>query len=298
MYVLLNKMCVLLKNGLKMASIVNIVKSVARHGFSVLGATVVIINLGTAMWPIFVAAVVKIAVPVPGVTRVCNIILEAFYRLAVKINSLWMVHIVGIDVEIIGEIPDHIAPIVVSNHQSWMDIPVLHHVVTGKGGPILKFLMKRELVWVPIVGWICYALGFPRLRRGKGDDARDKDYQAISAASDGLTKERGALLIFAEGTRFNEVKRLDQNSRYKNLLNPRPGGLKIALAAAPVGTPVVDITIFYHGGDNNFWRCLYGKTRHITVNIDTYLSQEIDNPANWLRQRWGEKDALLAQRQL
>ena len=39
----------------------------------------------------------------------------------------------------------------VSNHQSWVDIPALIQVLNRKI-PFFKFFLKKELIWVPLLG--------------------------------------------------------------------------------------------------------------------------------------------------
>lgn len=263
-------------------------RNIASNLVSFTSALWVTINLGFWMFPLVFLSIVKLLIP--PLRRWSNHATEWCYRGAAGGNTFWMLHVVRIHLDIEGSLPEHPAPIVISNHQTWMDIPVLHGAITRGKGPILKFLIKRELLWVPIIGWICYALNFPRLNRGQGADAREKDYAAIQSFSTSLTNERGALLIYAEGTRFTEEKRLRQKSPYKHLLNPRPGGLKIALETAPLDTPVVDVTIVYDG-ETNFWRCLGGSTKRITVVIRNYSSSEITNVRGWLEERWQEKDS-------
>ena len=266
---------------------------ITRHLFSLLTALVIIVNLGFWMPFVFVLALLKLLFGgSPPVLASVNWLTEMIYRIAAAIDSLWMIKVVGVSFKVEGALPDHPAPIIVVNHQTWFDIPIMQYVVTWNG-PILKFLIKRQLIRVPVVGWICYALNFPRLNRGVGEDARERDYAAIQAASGALTKERGALLIFAEGTRFTPEKHRHQNSPYRHLLTPRPGGLKIALSTAPAGTPVVDVTIDYGGGDTNFWRCLHGANRHIRIVIRNYLAEDIADVREWLEARWEEKDGLL-----
>jgi 1-acyl-sn-glycerol-3-phosphate acyltransferase len=252
----------------------------------------VALNLSFWLVPLLMFTLIKILVPVPPITRLSNAALEYIYRAAVWVDSFWMTKVIGIKIHFQGELPDHPAPIVVCNHQTWFDIPVVQHAVTYHG-PILKFLIKRQLVWVPIIGWICYALNFPRLNRGQGDNARQKDYSAIKAASNTLSAERGALLIFAEGTRFTNKKHHDQQAPYQHLLDPRPGGLKIALDTAPPGTPVVELTLVYRSGDTNFWRGLHGASPIIDVVVRNYLSDDIQDTREWLEARWREKDEII-----
>jgi len=265
----------------------------AKQLFSTISSLVVILNMGFWMFPmIFFAAVRVLVGGYEPLYQACTKMIELTYKAAAAINSAWMVHIVRVNFNVDGNIPDHPTPIIVVNHQSWFDIPILHHVVTGQG-PILKFLIKRQLIWVPIIGWMCYALDFPRLNRGGSGSARKQDFDAIEAASSSLHKERGALLIFAEGTRITDEKHLNQKSPYKELLIPRPGGLKIALATAPLDSPVLDITIDYKGGETNFWKCLHGANRDIDIHIKEHNSSEILDARSWLIDRWEEKDARL-----
>ncbi|MFT7219682.1 MAG: 1-acyl-sn-glycerol-3-phosphate acyltransferase [Candidatus Azotimanducaceae bacterium] len=271
-----------------------LISSLGRQLLSFLTALVVIFNLGTWVIPLFVLILLKlITAPFPQVQHVVNVWVEWVYRIAAAIDSLWMLKVVRIKINIHGQLPDHPAPIIVANHQTWFDIPVLQYAVT-QHGPILKFLIKKELIWVPIVGWICWALNFPRLNRGTGDNARERDYAAIESASAILAAERGALLIFAEGTRFTQRKHDNQRSDYSKLLTPRPGGLKIALASVDADTPIVDLTINYNGGATNFWRCLHGSSPTIDVHLTSYPAGEIGDVRLWLEARWSDKDELLS----
>lgn len=271
-----------------------LISSLGRQLLSLMTALVVIVNLSIWVIPLFVLILLKLlTAPFPRIQNVVNLGIERVYRIAAAIDSLWMLKVVRIKINFHGELPDHPAPIIVANHQTWFDIPVLQHVVT-QHGPILKFLIKRELVWVPIVGWICWALNFPRLNRGSGDNARERDYAAIESASETLRAERGALLIFAEGTRFTQRKHDNQRSGYAKLLTPRPGGLKIALASVSADTPVVDLTINYNGGATNFWRCLHGASPTIDVHVTSYPAGEIGDVKQWLEARWRDKGALLS----
>jgi 1-acyl-sn-glycerol-3-phosphate acyltransferase len=268
---------------------------VLQQGTSLISALWVAINLSIWLIPLLSFSLVKIVIRLPSVGAVCDGALEFIYRSAVLVDSFWMTRVIGIRINIVGQLPDHPAPIVISNHQTWFDIPVIQHTIT-KRGPILKFLVKRQLVWVPIIGWICYALNFPRLNRGGDQDARQADFAAIKTASNTLSQERGALLIFAEGTRFSPVKQKAQEVAYEHLLNPRPGGLKIAIESAPADTPVVDLTVVYRNHETNFWRCLHGACPTIDVVIRTYSVSEISDTRAWLEARWQEKDQLLKER--
>ena len=271
----------------------NHISFIAKQILSVLSATVVILNLGFWMFPLITIAVIRSAFGrSPPLHYACTKMIEFCYRAAALINSSWMTKVVGVNFNIKGTLPDRSTLIIVANHQTWFDIPILQHVVTGQG-PVLKFLIKRELIWLPIVGWICFALNFPRLNRGRGESSQRSDFKAIEAASSKMEMERGALLIFAEGTRITFKKHKIQKSPYKNLLIPKPGGLKIALSTMPENTMVLDITIDYNRGESNFWKCLHGANKDIDVHIKQYDGSKVEDSRGWLNDRWKEKDSLL-----
>ena len=50
------------------------------------------------------------------------------------------------------------------NHQSWVDILVLQHLLNRRI-PLLKFFLKQQLIWVPVMGLAWWALDFPFMRR-------------------------------------------------------------------------------------------------------------------------------------
>ena len=54
--------------------------------------------------------------------------------------------------------------LVLSNHRSWVDIPVLQKVLNRRI-PFLRFFLKHTLFWVPLLGLCWWALDFPFMRR-------------------------------------------------------------------------------------------------------------------------------------
>jgi 1-acyl-sn-glycerol-3-phosphate acyltransferase len=167
----------------------------------------------------------------------------------------------------------------------------LQYIVVSQG-PIIKFLIKRELIFVPVVGWICLALNFPRLSRGKDKQSRREDYNLVANATMELSRAPIALVNFAEGTRFTPEKHHHQHSPYQHLLLPRSGGMRIMLDSMTDAT-VLDVTLVYPE-DLTFWQCLSGRLNSITVHLSYYPVSDIDNIENWLAERWQTKDKLFA----
>ena len=54
--------------------------------------------------------------------------------------------------------------LVISNHQSWVDIPALIQTLNRRT-PFFKFFLKKELIWVPFLGLAWWALDYPFMKR-------------------------------------------------------------------------------------------------------------------------------------
>jgi len=53
----------------------------------------------------------------------------------------------------------------ICNHQSWIDILTIYKIF-GDRIPFLVFFVKKQLLWsLPIIGWACWAIGFPCMHR-------------------------------------------------------------------------------------------------------------------------------------
>jgi len=251
----------------------------------------VMANLFIGLCLLIPIALISFIFPFPVVSRACFLIVNHLYRWCVSVDSFWMQKVIGIELIVVGESNSHAAPIVICNHQSWFDIPLIQDIISRRG-PMVKFLVKQELVWVPIIGWICLVLNFPRLKRSNKSGDRKADFSIIEKTTKSHGKQ-GALLIFPEGTRFTKSKHLHQQSPYERLLKPKAGGLRIIKNNTDLETPLVDITIDYGAVKPNIWQCLRGKPRQIRITIEHFTLAELDNLEEWLNRRWHEKDAIL-----
>jgi len=264
---------------------------IGQHALSTLSATWVISNLLVWLSLLILTLPALLVLKPLGREQALEPWIRWIYRSAVQIDSFWMLRVVGIQLEVKGEVPSHPNPIVIVNHQSWFDIPIVQEVISARG-PRLTFLVKRSLVWVPVIGWICLLLGFPRLRRTGLLEDRALDLNAVSRAAKQGVAARNALLIFAEGTRFTPKKRSGQNSPFDHLLRPRVGGFAAACQIFPEGTPIVDLSIYYDGS-SHFWRCLGGATSVIRVDISTHSLEQTMSAEAFLNERWQAKDRWL-----
>ena len=203
--------------------------------------------------------------------------------------------------------------LVVSNHQSWIDIAALIQALNGRA-PFFKFFLKKELIWVPFLGLAWWALDYPFMKRyskaflDKHPRLKGQDLD-ITRAACALYKHQPVTIVnYLEGTRFTQAKREQQASPFCYLLKPKAGGVAFVLAAmGPQLDRLLDVTVVYPGERiPGFWNLLCGDVEKVIVdirsrNIDPGLSEgDYENDAafrlrvqNWVNQLWTEKDQVI-----
>lgn len=103
-------------------------------------------------------------------------------------TARWMV---GLHGEVRGEVPDG-EVLIAAKHQSFFDILLIFEAL-----PAAKFIMKRELLWTPIIGVYAKRLGCVPVDRGKRGAAIQK---MLSDVETGRSIP-GQLCIYPQGTR-------------------------------------------------------------------------------------------------
>ena len=103
-------------------------------------------------------------------------------------TARWMI---GLRTEVRGTVPEG-EVMIAAKHQSFLDIILIFHSV-----PRAKFIMKRELLWTPIIGIYAKRLGCVPVDRGKRGTAIAKMVKDVAAEF----KEPGQLVIYPQGTR-------------------------------------------------------------------------------------------------
>ena len=92
----------------------------------------------------------------------------------------------------LGKIQTGKSYVVVSNHQSLLDILVLLAAL-----PLhFKFIAKRELFWIPFFGWYLWLARYTPLKRGDAESGR-----ACLEKARGWLKRGVSVVFFPEGTR-------------------------------------------------------------------------------------------------
>lgn len=139
---------------------------------------------------------IYIMMPVVGLAFMIPAIFSAeAARMACKTYSRWVFWtarwMVGIKVEVRGTPPSG-EVIVAAKHQSFLDIMMIFTAL-----PKAKFIMKREILWTPVIGLYAMRLGCVAVNRGKRGAAIDKMLADVEQGA----VEAGQLIIYPQGTR-------------------------------------------------------------------------------------------------
>jgi len=203
----------------------------------------------------------------------------------------------------------------VSNHQTWVDIPALIESLNRRT-PFFKFFLKKELIWVPLLGLAWWGLDYPFMKRyskaflEKHPELKGKDLEITKAACELFKRQPVTVVNYLEGTRFTEAKHREQQSPYRYLLKPKAGGVAFVLAALGEQLDaLLDVTIVYPGNQApGFWALLNGSINRVIIDIQV---RELDpalwdgdyenDPAfrqtvqGWVNQLWLAKDQRIEQ---
>jgi len=259
---------------------------------------------------IFAVALLKLIIRFPGFTRLCDRILNFIVSCWISINSLSSDFFNSIkwDIKGLEDLERREWYLVLSNHQSWADILVLQRIFNRRI-PMLKFFLKQELIWVPVLGLAWWALDFPFMKRyskqflANNPHCQGQDLKRTKRACEKFKTIPVSIMNFVEGTRYTDEKHQRQKSQYKYLLNPRASGIAFVLGAMEDCIyNIINVTIVYPEGADSFWGFISGRVRHIIVNIelvpvtrditgDYFNDIEFRNYfCSWINKLWLEKD--------
>jgi 1-acyl-sn-glycerol-3-phosphate acyltransferase len=203
--------------------------------------------------------------------------------------------------------------LVLANHQSWVDIPVLQKVFNRRI-PFQRFFLKSQLIWVPLLGLAWWALDFPFMKRysreqvARRPELRGTDITATRKACAKFREMPVSVMNFVEGTRYTERKHAAGGVHYRHLLRPKSGGVAFVLdAMGDALHTLIDVTIRYPLGRPTLIDLLAGRVKRIQVRVrqrpipDDLLGGDYENDPefrqrfqDWINRIWAEKDAELA----
>lgn len=275
---------------------------------TILGLNTLIISLSLVP-----PALAKLLLPFKPVRRVCDRLMNALASRWVANNNAWIAAVQPAavwDVQGVEGLHPHGWYLVSSNHQSWVDILVLQKVFNRRI-PLLRFFLKRQLFWVPLLGLAWWALDFPFMGRYsraqivKNPALGLRDRETTRRACAKFRSIPVSVMNFVEGTRFTPEKHDKQGSPYRHLLKPKSGGVAFVLdAMGDTLESVLDVTIVYPGGRPTMLDLMGDRIPEVRVAvrerpIPTALLEDEDRDdaayrarfQRWVNGLWTDKDA-------
>ena len=275
-------------------------------------------TINTIFWfiPILFLAIIKFVVPLPSLRRGITRVLMALGENWISFNSALLTTFASIDWQARGieNLRRDEWYLVMVNHQAWVDILVLQKVFNRRI-PFLKFFIKQQLIWFPLLGIAWWAMDMPFMKRfspsylAKNPHMKGQDLRRTRKACEKFRHTPTSVINFLEGTRFSVEKRDRKNSPYQHLLVPRAGGFAIAMSSmGSLFGAILDVTLVYPSGAAKFWDMCCGN--HVPVIVDVkerpveewLLSRNYEEDREfrrrvhrWLGEIWQEKDELIQQ---
>ena len=179
----------------------------------------------------------------------------------------------------------------------------------------IRFFLKHILLYVPCLGWGCWALEFPFMKRHsreyleKHPEKRHEDFETTRRSCRHYRHIPVTIANFVEGTRFTRAKHSAQQSPYRHLLKPRHGGIAFVLASmGEYLDGMFDVTLAFPGLDKEvtFLDFLVGKVPKVVAVVKElpleprFYDREVTQPGplrdelkQWVSAIWEEKDRML-----
>jgi 1-acyl-sn-glycerol-3-phosphate acyltransferase len=262
--------------------------------------------------PLLAVAVFKAVLPFERARRACNPVLLWFAENWIVVNSAMIDGFTRtrFDLSEDAALRRDGHYLVLANHQSWVDIVVLQKVLNRRI-PFLRFFLKRQLFWVPLLGLTWWALDYPFMGRytrkqiAKNPALGQRDMQATRRACEKFRAIPVAVMNFVEGTRFTPEKHAAQLSPYRHLLKPKSGGVAFVIDAMGESLhAVLDVTIAYPAGRPSFLDLIADRIPEVRVTIrerpipDALIGGNYQEDRafrarfqQWMNGMWDEKDA-------
>ena len=283
----------------------------------ILTTLLVLLNTLIGIGPMLLIAILKVLIPHAGFRRWSSRgvmwIAESWAEINKSIFSLMLPTVWDIrcDTPLYS---DH-SYLVISNHQSWVDIPALVQSFNRKT-PYFKFFLKKELIWAPFLGLAFWALDYPFMKRyskahlARRPQDKGKDLEITRRACEKFRHLPVTVVNFLEGTRFTPQKHRAQASPYQHLLQPKSGGIAFVTAVLGEQTrSLLDVTIVYpQSQPPGFWALISGRVPRVLVDIrsqtlptELFHGDYSDDPQfrtyfqGWVNQLWADKDQRIAE---
>ncbi|GIU42634.1 acyltransferase [Shewanella colwelliana] len=281
-----------------------------------LSSLLLVIN--TVLWSslICVGGLVKLLVPIAGFRRIITIIMNRFMWGWATCNGgiLYLIAKIEWDIEGLEGLKKDGWYLLISNHLSGFDIAALTYVLRNNI-PMLKFFLKKELLWVPFMGLGCWSLDMPFMNRTsakqlrKNPKLKGKDLATTRRSCEKFKTMPTSIINYVEGSRFTKEKHARQRSPYRYLLRPKAGGIAFTISAmGEQFTSLLNVTLVYpDSADDTLTEVMHGKIKRIVVRIETMPVPEVDDAKyfsdadcraqfqRWLNGVWQQKDEQIHQ---
>ncbi len=282
----------------------------------VIMALVLALNTLILAIPIYAVILLKVLIPVPSLRdrlgQLASAIAQAWGQCNVWMGDM----LIGVqwDVRLPADLRHDGQYLICANHQTWNDIYALLRAF-GWRAPFFKFFLKKELIWVPVLGPVWWGLDYPFMKRHSRDAIRKnpalriEDMETTRKVCARYANVPVAILNFLEGTRFSPKKRESQGSPYRHLLKPKSGGFAFALnAMGGKLSSLLDVTVVYPEGAKSFWSFLQGRVHRVIVEVrslrvpaDFYDGDYDGDPEfrqrvnAWIANLWAQKDRRISE---
>ncbi len=190
-----------------------------------------------------------------------------FWLQRARLISWWhgrACRILRVEVCVEGNLPQGSA-VLLSNHVSWLDIPVLGSLLLQAGWPGITFVAKSEVKQWPALGWLATQAGTLYIERGRLSEIR-----TLASAYAKVIETGAVLTLFPEGT----------TSDGRRILPVRSGTLH---SLQEMSAPRVPIVLRYRDADDqvhpqvpfigedsflpHLWRLLAAREVRVEVRV-------------------------------
>ena len=212
-----------------------------------------------------------------------------------------------------GFVPDEQPILLFVRHASIVDVLLPAVFLSGPHDVLLRYVMKREVLFDPAIDIVGQRLENVFVSRGKG--SADREERAIRSLASGLGAREG-VIVFPEGTRYSDAKRADSLARIRasgdaerlarasllrHVLPPRSRGPLAVLDEAKHA----DVIFLAHRGFDGaagVRDLLRGTLIGRAIELKTWRVPRAQVPVDreaclvWLDNEWARIDAWIASR--
>lgn len=262
---------------------------------------------------IILFGIVKFILPLRSIRSVLLNVMHCFYVYFSVISVCFIQFFNRVDVHINIDEPlsEKKWYLITANHISYLDIILLINFCKNRIPPP-KFFLKKELIWLPVVGLAAWALDMPFMQRysknflEKNPHLKGHDIETTRRSCEKYINKPTTVINFVEGTRFTQKKQRDKNSPFSHLLRPKAGGIAFTLASmGELFSNILDITLAYPNSKHPMMDMLGGRMTKIIIDVKTLpvdnsiIGDYFENAVFreqfqvWLNALWTEKNARI-----